>query len=788
MANNINWGKIYEKTAWGIGVVTNTISWGNIYSNLAGVLPSFSLNFNTIVNDFTFTRSSFATRVNEFGLIETVTDLGSDLVQNGSFDELSSELVVNGDFATDSDWGKLNSTISDGKGNLDGDGQTSFLYQDILTNGKTYKVTFTVSDYNSLGNSEIINSNGFSIFTISSDGTFTVYFTHSIADGNLYWRARNGAIYSIDDISVKQVDPNDYWSLDSGWSIGDDVASCDGTSNAAIYQNIGGVLDKVYKIELTISNYVSGTLQIGGSSRNLEASANGTFTHYRTWTSDPTLYLKSKTGDGFNGSIDNIIVEEVLEDDVPRIDYTGSTFDVPVLGSELITNGDFENGESNWSFGGDWTLVNGTAEILTSTNSFLIQSNVVDLSIKTYKMQYEVVSTNGSNFRLAGGLSAFGTITLDSATVGVKTVYLTSNGTSGNLQFNQNAFRGSIDNVSVKEVTAYTTTDKGAFLLEPISTNLITYSEDFSQSNWINSNISEEVSTVLSPNGETYSYKLTNNAVTGNHFLRDTITVTNGQTYTLSVFIKKGTKDIVSIADGYNVNILANFDLTNGTRTNVSATSSEIESYNNGWYKCSATLTTSSTNLGLMIFSGTTYAGKDESGYFYVWSAQIEQLPYSTSYIPTNGSTITRSAESCTKVNLSTDGLFGGKEGTIFLNTTDMATASTSLNSFTPFRLYRQVSDKYRFYYEPDAAFIGSSIDLSANGGELKMAFSVSDTEITIYVNGSLHIAYTIVNPILVDLDRWVWSTETKYKERVKDFRIYDKALTDEELTELTTI
>ena len=31
----------------------------------------------------------------------------------------------------------------------------------------------------------------------------------------------------------------------------------------------------------------------------------------------------------------------------------------------------------------------------------------------------------------------------------------------------------SIDNVSVKEVTAYTTTDKGAFLLEPISTNLI---------------------------------------------------------------------------------------------------------------------------------------------------------------------------------------------------------------------------------------------------------------------------------------------------------------------------
>jgi hypothetical protein len=80
-----------------------------------------------------------------------------------------------------------------------------------LTNGKTYKITFTVSNYNSLGNSEIINTNGGNIFTIPSNGTFTVYFTHSIADGNIYWRAISGAIYSIDNVSVKQVDPNDDW-------------------------------------------------------------------------------------------------------------------------------------------------------------------------------------------------------------------------------------------------------------------------------------------------------------------------------------------------------------------------------------------------------------------------------------------------------------------------------------------------------------------------------------------------------------------------------------------------
>ena len=94
------------------------------------------------------------------------SQLGADLVENGLFDELGTdvitnggftgvtELITNGDFATDTDWGKINSTISGGKGNLNGTGVTSMLYQNILTNGKTYKATFTVSDYNSLGNND----------------------------------------------------------------------------------------------------------------------------------------------------------------------------------------------------------------------------------------------------------------------------------------------------------------------------------------------------------------------------------------------------------------------------------------------------------------------------------------------------------------------------------------------------------------------------------------------------------------------------------------------------------
>jgi len=36
MANNINWGKIYESSAWGSGVTNNSIDWGKIYVDDAG--------------------------------------------------------------------------------------------------------------------------------------------------------------------------------------------------------------------------------------------------------------------------------------------------------------------------------------------------------------------------------------------------------------------------------------------------------------------------------------------------------------------------------------------------------------------------------------------------------------------------------------------------------------------------------------------------------------------------------------------------------------------------------
>ena len=55
---------------------------------------------------------------------------------------VNSNLITNGAFASDTAWSKSNGTISGGKGVLDGTSVVAMLWQDVLTNGETYRVTF----------------------------------------------------------------------------------------------------------------------------------------------------------------------------------------------------------------------------------------------------------------------------------------------------------------------------------------------------------------------------------------------------------------------------------------------------------------------------------------------------------------------------------------------------------------------------------------------------------------------------------------------------------------------
>jgi hypothetical protein len=182
-------------------------------SKLHSVLP------NNGKGDFQFDRSTGATRINRDGLIEEVGYFSSELVQNGNFSELGSELVTNGDFATDSNWIKVNATISNGAATFVAG--TASLQQSIsITVGGTYKITYQI---NSGTGALYLSSGGFTGVSVSIPSTVGTHEVDVTAanTSELYFVSLGSSNLVIDNVSVKQVDPNDRWTKGTGWSYGD---------------------------------------------------------------------------------------------------------------------------------------------------------------------------------------------------------------------------------------------------------------------------------------------------------------------------------------------------------------------------------------------------------------------------------------------------------------------------------------------------------------------------------------------------------------------------------------
>ena len=322
-----------------------------------GFLYNIKPEDNTL--GFRFNRDSAATLVNSKGLIEQVGYFGPELVQNGNFSELGPELVVNGDFATDSDWTKgTGVTISDGKANWNNTSNNIGITQNgALTIGKTYKIKFTISNYVS-GSVRIrfpfieqrIQANGTYIFygVATTDG---LYIQGETQGGNPQ--------FSIDNVSVKQVDPNDYWNLGTGWSIGDGVAICDGsqTGNSSLQQSSVAEVGKVYKIvfDLTVTSGQITYVNLGGWIDNTNLNSSGTYV-YTTTTTTATDNFGIAADSNFIGTVDSVSVVEVLGDK-PRIDYTDSltspSFLLEPQSTNLYTD---SNNFLSWSVAGSLTL------------------------------------------------------------------------------------------------------------------------------------------------------------------------------------------------------------------------------------------------------------------------------------------------------------------------------------------------------------------------------------------------------------------------------------------------
>ena len=365
----------------------------------------------------------------------------------------------------------------------------------------------------------------------------------------------------------------------------------------------------------------------------------------------------------------------------------------------------------------------------------------------------------------------------------------------------------SITNISVKEITDDTdlpridyTDGCGSWLLEPQSTNLLPYSEDFSQ--WSKARVthtSEVGQSIIG--GKSNVNKLTDSTDNNTHIIYYSSSSLGSSQYTYSSFLKKGSLDYGFLAWDNDDESTCVFNLNLGTIHNQGSNvqNAKIEDYGNGWYGCSITFT---ENLGGKLLrigasdGNRIYTGSG-AGYIYFDAAQLEQQSYATSYIPTNGSIATRLADEANNSGNST--LINSTEGVLYAEIAALAddetfrvlSVSDGSNNNTVKFGYRNNSN--RIYAEIRSNGSAQAFlfhDVSDIKSINKVALKYKENDFALWINGAERATDTS-GTVPIDLSKLSFDNGgglNVFYGKTKALAVYKEALTDEQLQSLTTI
>jgi hypothetical protein len=300
--------------------------------------------------------------------------------------------------------------------------------------------------------------------------------------------------------------------------------------------------------------------------------------------------------------------------------------------------------------------------------------------------------------------------------------------------------------------------------------------------------------TEVNPQGTTSTQKITQTSSGG--FVWFPRTFTGNETF--SVFVKKDSSNFARL---YAANNSVYFDIVNGTITNEigsEITDKSIIDYGNGWFRISISVNSTASNVRIYPASSGTSSNGTNS--MFVWGAQLEAGSYATSYIPTNGATATRNAETSSKANISN--LINSSEGVLYVETKgfiDVPTFSRyiqlSKNGETSFNnalvIQHRNNGFLRIYANGTASsdiHFNINIDFTQNN---KIAVLYKLNGYKLFINGVSQPMYsTPTQTVFSGLDTLSFDNRGTYgwNGQIKDLRVYNTALTDQELIALTTI
>ncbi len=330
---------------------------------------------------------------------------------------------------------------------------------------------------------------------------------------------------------------------------------------------------------------------------------------------------------------------------------------------------------------------------------------------------------------------------------------------------------------------------KGALLLEPSRTNLVSYSEAFDNSAWVKGfNIATTPIVTpnqsISPDGNITSDKIVFPIVSsGFSIVTRPITVTNNY-YSQSIYLKG--------------------ELGNETiwlmNTKDGITYYEIEcNLTTQWqrFNYSALLTSGADNIQFGIDTRSATQSSNTIQTIYAWGAQIEEGSYATSYIPTQGGVVTRLVDACYNDNLAN--VIGQTEGTFYLETVPLNSSTNYTERVMQFESSGSGFMTIQRYSNSNITFYGTNgsnnwsiqgTGLFVGGQTIKIAGAYKDNDIALYVNGVQIGTNTSANAPQTEKLRFANnpSGSLGYVGTHKEVKLYNTRLSNSELAALTQV
>jgi hypothetical protein len=467
-----------------------------------------------------------------------------------------------------------------------------------------------------------------------------------------------------------------------------------------------------------------------------------------------------------------------------RVDENGLVNYAEVIGGEEIATPDFSS-STGWSFtnsGGSngWIIDAGRAicDSSAATPYRNLNSTFSLVNGKSYRLIIDILQSADNMKIVVGGITL--SETLPTGTNLNYEYFIPESAHSGG---GFTIYAGSsdlqeIDNVSVKEVTRdnvpridYTGGGCPHILAEPMRTNLITYSSDFSQ--WIIQSgitITTNTTDTLSPSGLNDASKVVSTDNTKGFYLIPASTTSD---VTRTIYLKGSVGgESVTLKDGGGFG---------GTVTHTLTTEwarYEFKTTNDG-----------NTYKGL-------YVDDISVGTIYAWAAQFEEGSYATSYIPTSGITVTRNQDIFTRDGIGS--LINSTEGVLFVEMAVFENGGSdriiSLSDGTNNNLMFIRLDNTASRIVCFARGSGGSYNiLTVNGvnqtDNNKIALVWDATNVRVWINGSESITATINNsPVGMNTFNLADPTSAStFFGKVKQLQVYDTALSPTQLAALTS-